>query len=806
MSLWLLEAKVFLNDTRSKAATSSLFWLNPGTYTVGRKEGQCDVDVPEDTSISRIHAEIKVPSTEELRQSPYITVTDKSKFGTYVNSENKNLNGTGQIGTVQNVGHRWFVRWGYQSIFRYIKYRRPLILLSSSSLLFLLHYAPLFLLFLCYLFPYRVKKIDWSIVLHPNCTQETLTLATELGFTILADIDDNVSENNHSQSATYLIMPHSEAPLDGLSLKATMSGRPVISVEWLLKWKERKVWKNKHPDHKDYLIRFTNSARLPPEVVLEKARDAVERQPLKNLSFFFFKPEEKEERVDGRIYLGLQSATALAGGKLGNWPTSATKAPKRIKKSCVLVLPSKQHYHHVPAYLKMFKWITYDSLTLGIINDRIDTYIIDPELHHEKVSYPLGTVPDSEDETEAIDMNMNMAAPAAAVEEEEEEEAVSKKGVAKAMKAAITKQSHEKSPSIATTRSKRKIDTSEVDLEVVSKEKKQQQEAKSRKEGRRNPPTVAVAADDSPAPSKRQKTQGGRGASIAASQKGSIALKSPSSAHSSPIKKGRKETTTKIAPPLVVDAPFPDPVLKPQAPAAAAEIKSTNKAVKASNASVSPSPGKRGSQKAHGNHASIVVVPRGEGWNSVASAKKKKTGEQEGRTRAGAITGQEATFPTHAAIPPSISNAAPGVEEKETITCVTDVSAVIMDTSLIAITPFTDVVHDNDDDYGVTRKHEGGGGFKAFRRKCSTARYGNGGTARLPKIPFATEPYREGQGYKAEVNDEFLREEAENKAALEAADALFNANLKPKRDKKALDEGKRKLLAMLPEASRRRLG
>jgi len=124
MSIWLLEAKAFPDDTRSEAATSSRFWLYPGTYIVGRKEGQCDVDVPEDPSISRIHAEIKVPSTDAVQQSPYITVTDKSKFGTFVSSENNNLHHEGQVGTVQNVEHRWFIKWGYQSIFRYTGYKK----------------------------------------------------------------------------------------------------------------------------------------------------------------------------------------------------------------------------------------------------------------------------------------------------------------------------------------------------------------------------------------------------------------------------------------------------------------------------------------------------------------------------------------------------------------------------------------------------------------------------------------------------------------------------------------------------------
>jgi pSer/pThr/pTyr-binding forkhead associated (FHA) protein len=117
MSIWLLEAKPFSEDTRSVAATSARFWITPGTYTVGRTAIQCDIDVPEDKTISRTHAEIKVPSSEELQHSPYITITDKSKYGTYATKGN-NLEQTGQVNTVLRAEHYWLLRFGYGSPFR----------------------------------------------------------------------------------------------------------------------------------------------------------------------------------------------------------------------------------------------------------------------------------------------------------------------------------------------------------------------------------------------------------------------------------------------------------------------------------------------------------------------------------------------------------------------------------------------------------------------------------------------------------------------------------------------------------------
>jgi len=58
-SLWLLEAKRFEQDDRSQAATSVRYWLKPGTYVVGR--AGADLEVLEDKSISRKHAELIVP-------------------------------------------------------------------------------------------------------------------------------------------------------------------------------------------------------------------------------------------------------------------------------------------------------------------------------------------------------------------------------------------------------------------------------------------------------------------------------------------------------------------------------------------------------------------------------------------------------------------------------------------------------------------------------------------------------------------------------------------------------------------------
>ena len=74
-ALWLLEAKCFQQDDRSSAAYSVKYWLKPGNLVVGRQGAEVQVD--EDKSISRKHAEITVVPAEKWQQEggePFVLV------------------------------------------------------------------------------------------------------------------------------------------------------------------------------------------------------------------------------------------------------------------------------------------------------------------------------------------------------------------------------------------------------------------------------------------------------------------------------------------------------------------------------------------------------------------------------------------------------------------------------------------------------------------------------------------------------------------------------------------------------------
>ena len=79
--MWLLYRRGEDSDIR--------YWLCAGTkYVVGRKEGECDLLVQNDRSISRAHADVLVEDeydVHNLKSRPDLTIKDTSRYGTKVN-------------------------------------------------------------------------------------------------------------------------------------------------------------------------------------------------------------------------------------------------------------------------------------------------------------------------------------------------------------------------------------------------------------------------------------------------------------------------------------------------------------------------------------------------------------------------------------------------------------------------------------------------------------------------------------------------------------------------------------------------
>ena len=77
-SVWVLESQVLEDDDRGEEAKTAVFVLaGPGTYVAGRTAGRPDIDLADDKSTSRNHAEVVVPPPEEWAATgaaPFITV------------------------------------------------------------------------------------------------------------------------------------------------------------------------------------------------------------------------------------------------------------------------------------------------------------------------------------------------------------------------------------------------------------------------------------------------------------------------------------------------------------------------------------------------------------------------------------------------------------------------------------------------------------------------------------------------------------------------------------------------------------
>lgn len=79
-----------LTPVNTASGLQKFYFCAAGTYKVGRKG--CDILVPTDTSISRVHAEITIekmvawdPQSGAPATPSYVSVVDRSKYGTFVN-------------------------------------------------------------------------------------------------------------------------------------------------------------------------------------------------------------------------------------------------------------------------------------------------------------------------------------------------------------------------------------------------------------------------------------------------------------------------------------------------------------------------------------------------------------------------------------------------------------------------------------------------------------------------------------------------------------------------------------------------
>ncbi|RMZ53573.1 hypothetical protein APUTEX25_003395, partial [Auxenochlorella protothecoides] len=113
-------AKEFADDDRPLESRTVKYFLKPGTYSVGRLAGQCDIAVTDDKSISREHAHLWVPGPEAWEseaQGPFVRVSDTSRYGTLVTPTNEGMLARGKDKEAV-ARHEFYIKFGLKSPFR----------------------------------------------------------------------------------------------------------------------------------------------------------------------------------------------------------------------------------------------------------------------------------------------------------------------------------------------------------------------------------------------------------------------------------------------------------------------------------------------------------------------------------------------------------------------------------------------------------------------------------------------------------------------------------------------------------------
>ncbi|KAL6774522.1 NBS1 [Auxenochlorella protothecoides x Auxenochlorella symbiontica] len=244
-SLWLLEAKEFADDDRPLESRTAKYFLKPGTYSVGRLAGQCDIAVTDDKSISREHAHLWVPGPEAWEseaQGPFIRVSDTSRYGTLVTPTNEGMLARGKDKEAV-ARHEFYIKFGLKS-------------------------------------PFRLYNLEWVAYLLPNLPQDeaqaAARLAVKLGIPLASDL-------RHPGTRVIAASTAPVAPSPVLLL-ALISELPVVTVDWLRAWDEHEgVWRHDAPDEAAHPPKLAGSRSVAD--MNSSLRDLEAQQALKDQAF-----------------------------------------------------------------------------------------------------------------------------------------------------------------------------------------------------------------------------------------------------------------------------------------------------------------------------------------------------------------------------------------------------------------------------------------------------------------------------------------------------------------------------------------
>lgn len=228
--IWMLQARAFEHDKRTKDATDMKVYLVPGRdYTLGKNKNACDIVVSQDRSVSGLHARLRVNVDTET-ETGHVLITDTSSLGTSISRDGTAIHSEEKIGKGCHgkAYHGYLVKFGVYSPFQVTRGEHMSVCLGSD------------------LNESDQKEIEQS------------------GFHIL---QGGISAMEEGKRLMAMVVADSGVVrLDDDLLLALVLDVPVVTMGWIRAW-SRSIWIEKGPQVSEYATRIVyDSGHLDPEI------------------------------------------------------------------------------------------------------------------------------------------------------------------------------------------------------------------------------------------------------------------------------------------------------------------------------------------------------------------------------------------------------------------------------------------------------------------------------------------------------------------------------------------------------------
>jgi hypothetical protein len=360
-NVWLLRARPFDGDIRSKEATELKVYLVPGReYLLGTNPKVCDVVIGEDRTVSRAHATLRViPDRYEngVLVEGHVEVSDKSSHGrTYLTKDKKDILSGEKIkslGDPAKAYHSYFLMLGQMS-------------------------------------PFRLTRMNYDVCLDASLSErDRRVILDDLGM-FSVDLEDTVRS---PLANVRVIVDKEEEDLLVLGddvVLALAAGIPVVTPQWAHAWLRKGTWIGSGPRDEDYRVRITgrnaNKNGGDSAVISQSQRrlvaDALARK-LGEYQLVFFKDSSSQQLVRAAQKMGLRSRLEE---NISEWVVESNGRPLVVlaEEKEVQLLPHSAYHYCLADELR---YAILDGLTEDLLHwigdgDRSAEDIVDSEGWH----------------------------------------------------------------------------------------------------------------------------------------------------------------------------------------------------------------------------------------------------------------------------------------------------------------------------------------------------------------------------------------------------------------------------------------